>query len=109
MNAARNSALVRGLRHAKHAIPYRDVHLFPFLQKRFGVVMLHQRLCVCVRERVKVTAHLRHTFGNQVNYMCFILTCGDVAEGPGMGTKLGGRCLVDTVDGGPPSQVKIME
>ena len=64
---------------------------------------------MCVRERVKVTAHLRHTFGNQVNYMCFILTCGDVAEGPGMGTKLGGRCLVDTVDGGPPSQVNIME
>jgi hypothetical protein len=44
MNAARNSALVRGGAHAEHAIPYRDVHLFPFFQKRFGVVMLHQRL-----------------------------------------------------------------
>ena len=53
---------------------------------------------------------LWHSFGIQVDQLSvrLILTIGAVAEGPGTGTKLQGRCWVDTVDGGPPSHVNII-
>ena len=44
LNAARNSTLVRGDTQSEHAIPHGDVHLIPFYQERFGIVVLNDRL-----------------------------------------------------------------